>query len=250
MEPLYTALIIAGAVAVAAAVIVLVIRAKLRSAAAKYLGTDLKGAADMISKGLQDETELPKPISNVSEMYRPKLERDFPHMTYERFISLAEAALLSILRAISSGSTDELTDVTDALREKIRSVIESNARKGVTEHFDDVTLHRTAVADYRSADDKAVAVFEISFACVHFTEGSKKRKAAAAPAQFAASVTLCYGGEFAERSSSLTRSHNCPNCGAPVYAIAGRMLQCRYCGTGITEDIHGSWLADSYKIVK
>ena len=249
MEPVFTALIIAGAVIAAAAVTVLIVRAKLKSAARKYLGTDLKGAAEMIGRGSQDEANLPKPISNVSEMYRPKLERDFPAITYERFTALAEAVLLSVLRAISCGNADGLTDVTDAMREKVVSIIANNARKGVTEHYDDVTLHRTAIADYRSGEDKAVAVFEISFGCEHFTEGGRKSKAPV-HCELAASVTLCYGREFAEKSMTLTRSHNCPNCGAPVYAVGGKMLQCRYCGTGITEDIHGSWLADSFNLIK
>ncbi len=252
MEPIITILVTVGTIIAVIAVTVLIIRAVLNSASKRYLGMGFKETADMIGKGLKEESTLPKPISNVSEMYRPKLERDFPHMTYERFIAIANSALLSVFGAVESGNAETLTNVTDALRERVRGIIADNSGRGITEHFDDVKLHRTAVADYKSSDGKAVAVFEISFQCVHYLEGDKKcgkNGKPDVPGQYAASVTLCYGNEFAEETSTLMRSHNCPNCGAPVYSVGGKMLKCRYCGTGITEDIHRSWLADSYKFL-
>ena len=232
MGSIVAILVTVGAVIAVIAVTALIIRTAPDPATKRYLGME--------------------PISNVSEMYRPKLERDFPHLSYERFIETANSALLAIFGAVESGNTDALTNVTDTLRERVRGIIEHNASRGITEHFDDIKLHRTSIADYRSGDGKAVAVFEISFRCVHYREGDKKSEKKGkpdVPGQYAASITLCCGDEFAEKATALTRSHNCPNCGAPVYSTGERMLRCRYCGTGITEDIHRSWLADSYKFI-
>ena len=249
MGPILTTLIVIGIIVLAIALGVLFIRHKLNSVTRDYLGMNLKETSDLIKKGLQDEVSTPKSISNVSAMYKPQLERDFPEMSYERFLEMANSALMSILTAIEKESTSELTLATDALKEKVYNIISDNHNKGLVEHFDNIKIHRTAVADYKSGTDTATAVFEVSFESLHFYEG-KKNKVPENVTQMAASVTFSYGREFAEDSSTLTFSHNCPNCGAPVYSVGGRMMQCKYCGTGVTQDIHRSWLVSSYKFIK
>ncbi len=249
MEPIITTLVVIAIIVLAIAGGIMFIKWKLNSVTKRYLGMGLGQTADMLKQGLQEEATTPKSISNVSAMYKPKLERDFPDMSYERFIEMANSALLSILTSIESGSTDNMKLATDTLREKVYNIIRDNQNKGTVEHFDNVKIHRTAIADYKSTSDIATAVFEISFECMHFCEG-KKNKNPDTLCQMAASVTLSYGREFSEDSSSLTFSHNCPNCGAPVYSVGGRMMQCKYCGTGVTEDVHRSWVASAYKFIK
>ena len=121
--------------------------------------------------------------------------------------------------------------------------------RDVTEHFDDIKIHRTAIADYKSTGETANAVFEISFQCFHWLEGDKKSNKPENPVQYAASVTLSYGREFAENATNITYSHNCPNCGAPVYAVGGKIV-CKFCGTGITEEVYKSWLVSAYNFIK
>ena len=249
MGPILTTLIVIGIIVLAIAGGVMFIKWKLNSVTRKYLGMGLGQTANMLKQGLQEETTTPKSISNVSAMYKPKLLRDFPDMSYERFLEMANSSFLSILTAIENEKTDDMKLATDTLKEKVYNIIRDNQNKGVVEHFDNIKIHRTAIADYKSTTDVATAVFEISFECLHFFDG-KKNKYPDTLCQMAASITLSYGKEFSEDSSSLTFSHNCPNCGAPIYSVGGRMMQCRFCGTGVTEDVHRSWLASAYKFIK
>lgn len=249
MEPILTTLIVIGIIVLAIAGGVLFIRAKLNSVTKNYLGMDLKSTSELIKNGLKDEVTTPKSISNVSAMYKPQLLRDFPDMSYERFLEMANSSLTSILTAIENENTGDLRLATDSLKEKVYNIISDNHNKGVVEHFDSIKIHRTAIADYKSSSDVATAVFEISFQCLHYYQGKNTKKPENVT-QMAASVTLSYGREFAEDATTLTFSHNCPNCGAPVYSVGGRMMQCRFCGTGVTQDVHRSWLTSGYKFIK
>ncbi len=249
MGPILTTLIVIGIIVLAIALGVLFIRHKLSKVTRDYLGMDLKQTSELIKNGLKDEVTTPKSISNVSAMYQPKLMRDFPDMSYDRFLEMANTALMSILTAIEKENTSELKLATDTLKEKVCNIISDNHNKGLVEHFDNIRIHRTAIADYKSTSDVATAVFEISFESLHYFSG-KKNKIPENVTQMAASVTLSYGKQFTEDSTSLTFSHNCPNCGAPVYSVGGRMMQCRFCGSGVTQDIHRSWLVSGYKFIK
>lgn len=252
MDAVITTLIVIGIIFAAIAVGVLFVRAKLNSMTKRYLNMNLKQAGELIGNGLKDEVTTPKSISNVSAMYKPKLLRDFPDMSYERFIEIANSSFLSVLNAIENENTGKLSNATDSLKEKVYNIISDNRGRNTVEHFDDIKIHRTAIANYTSNSDTAKAVFEISFQCLHFFEGGKAAKNSKPdnPTQMAASITLCYGREYQEDTTTMTFAHNCPNCGAPVYSVGGRMMKCKYCGTGVTEEIHKSWLADSYKFIK
>ncbi len=249
MNPIITTLIIIGIVLLIIAAIVLFVKWKLNSVTRKYLNMNLKQTADLIGKGLKEEVTTPKPISNVSAVYKPRLMRDFPDMSYERFLDMANTALTSILVAIQTGNTDSIKDATDTVKQKVINIVAGNNSRNTVEHYDDIKIHRTAISDYRSTSDTATAVFEISFQCFHWLEGEKKSSRPENPTQYAASVTLSYGKEFAENATNLTYSHNCPNCGAPVYAVGGKIV-CKFCGTGITEDIYKSWLVSAYNFIK
>ena len=248
MTPILTAIGVVCVIATAIGIGVLVIKAKLNSATKRYLGMNLQQTADLIGRGLKDEVTTPRSISNVSAMYKPQLMRDFPDMTYERFLEMANSALVSILTAIEKESTSGIEFATDTLKQQIYDRICDNHDRNIIEHFDDIKLHRTVIANYKTTDDTATAVFEISFQCVHYLEG-KDKKIPENPQQFAASVTLGYGREYREDSRSITYSHNCPNCGAPVYAVGGKMMKCPYCGTGVTEEVYKSWSVSAYRFI-
>ncbi len=248
MSPILVTLIIIVIILLTIAGLVLYIRWRLGRATKKYLNMNLKQTADYIGKGLKDEVSTPKPISNVSAVYKPRLMRDFPDMTYERFLEMASTALVSIMTAIESGNTAKIENATDTVKEKVYNIICDNNSRNVVEHYDEIRIHRTAIADYRSTSETATAKFEISFQCCHYFEDGKHNKPEN-PTQMAGSITLSYGRDFAENATSLTYSHNCPNCGAPVYAVGGKIV-CKFCGTGITEQVYKSWLVSDYNFIR
>lgn len=249
MTAIVTTLIIVAIVVVGVFVVIAVIKHKLSSVTHKYLGMGLDETARLISDGLREESSTPKAISNMSAVYKPKLMRDFPQMTYEQFETLAKAALLSTLGAIENESTDGLENTTRGYAAAVQSVISDNKGRGVTEYFDDIKIHRLSIADYSSTADSAKAVFEISFQCRHyFSDTPEKNKDAVS--QFAAKIILVYSRESFEDSDNAIFSHNCPNCGAPLYGV-GENTVCKYCGSGFTEkDVTKVWLADSFNFIK
>ena len=249
MPAIVTTLIIVAIVVIGVLVVIAVVKHRLSSVTHKYLGMGLDETARLISDGLREEASTPKAISNMSAVYKPKLMRDFPQMTYEQFETLAKAVLLSTLGAIENESTDGLENTTRGYAAAVQSVISDNRGRGVTEYFDDIKIHRLSIADYSSAADSAKAVFEISFQCRHyFSDTPEKSKDAVS--QFAAKIILVYSRESFEDSDNAIFSHNCPNCGAPLYGV-GENTVCKYCGSGFTEkDVTKVWLADSFNFIK
>ena len=248
MEGIITTLIIIGIIVLVIVIAVAVIKHKLNSMTRQYLGMGLGETANLIKKGIAEESTTPKAISNLSAVYKPKLMRDFPDMTYGQFEETAKNTLISVLSSIQSGSIDGLLSPTENLRKKVQGIINANAATHAAEHFENIKIHRVSIADYRSTDKTAEAVFELSFQCNHFIDNGKNTKADDTLAQMAAKVVLIYGADEYENQSSVL-SHNCPNCGAPIQSV-GRNKACPYCGTGITEASVRCWLADSFDIIR
>ncbi|MBP5605171.1 MAG: hypothetical protein J6X60_06475 [Ruminiclostridium sp.] len=246
--PIITAIVIILIVVAVIFIVIAIIKRKLNSLTRTYLHMDLKQTANYLGDGIRNETTIPKSISNVSAVYEPRLLRDFPDMTYNRFLDMANSALISILTAIEHENEQEIELATDSLKSSIKGIIQDNRGKNVVEHFDNIKLHRTGISNYNSSEDNATTDFEISFQCIHYYAG-KDKKIPEDPSQFAARVTLSYGKEYKDDASSIVFSHNCPNCGAPVYSVGGKMMKCSYCGTGVTEEIYKSWLISAYRFI-
>ncbi len=249
MPAIVTTLIIVAIVVIGILVVIAVIKRNLSRAAHKYLGMGLDETARLISDGLREESSTPKAISNMSAVYKPKLMRDFPQMTYEQFETLAKTTLLSTLGAIENESTDGLENTTRGYISAVQSIISDNHGRNVTEYFDDIKVHRLSIADYKSSADSAKAVFEASFQCRHYFSDTPENNRNSL-SQLAAKIILVYSRESFEDSDNAVFSHNCPNCGAPIYGV-GENTVCKYCGSGFTEkDITKVWLADSFNFIK
>lgn len=249
MGGIITALIIAAIIVGGVAAAIGIVKYKLNSVTRQYLGMGLDETARLISDGLKEENTTPKPISNMSAVYKPKLMRDFPQMSYEQFETLAKSAFLSTLTAIESEDVQRLENTTRGFSQHIENIIADNRSRNVTEYFDDIKIHRVSIADYKSTADTANAVFEISFQCFHFFSDTPKKKKNNL-SQLAAKITLVYSRETFEDSDNAVFAHNCPNCGAPLYGV-GKDTVCRYCGSGFTEkDVTKVWLADSFNFIK
>ena len=223
MESIITTLVVIGIIVLAIVIVVAVIKHKLNSMTRQYLGMGLGETADFIKKGIAEESTTPKAISNLSAVYKPKLMRDFPDMTYGQFEETAKNTLISVLSSIQTGNIEGLLSPTENLRKKVGGIIKANTATNVTEHYDNIRIHRVSIADYRSTDKTAEAVFELSFQCNHFIDNGKSTKNDDTLTQMAAKVLLIYGVDEYENQSSVL-SHNCPNCGAPIHEVGGNKV--------------------------
>lgn len=238
MGAIITTLIVIGIIVLAIVIGVAVIRHKLNKVTQKYLGKNLEQVGEAIKEGLNDDSQPPRKISVMTSINRPKFEKDFPEMSYAQIETMAKNALTGYLNAVESQDAGKLYEPSLNLTQQLHDRLTDNASRGI-EHFDNVKIHRIALANYINSGGVVDAVFEISFECYHFFEESEKLNA---PNQLACSVVLNHGKALAD--GAVIEGHNCPNCGAAVTSAV-----CEYCGTGISQIDIKVWLADSVKFI-
>ncbi|MDE7234757.1 MAG: zinc ribbon domain-containing protein [Ruminiclostridium sp.] len=235
MEAVLTTLIVIAVIAAAIAIAVWLIKRKLNQATRKYLGMGLDQTADLIRNGIREEASAPKPVANMTAVYKPKLLRDFPEMSYEQVETMAKNTLLGFLTAVAAEDTGKLFQPSRNLIQQAQSRIDRNALHGVREQFGSPKIHKISMTNYHSENGTVDAEFQLSFEALH---GGTQ------PEQMSCTVLLNCGRAEAEETGGAYYSHTCPSCGAPVMAVGANKV-CRYCGSGITERGTRVWLADS-----
>lgn len=245
MDAIVTTLIVIGIIVLAIVIGVAVIRYKLNQVTQKYLNKSLSEVGDAIKEGLNDDSQPPRKISVMTSIHQPKFLKDFPETSYNQIESMARNALTGFLDAVETEDVSKLYKPSVNLRNQAEKRIADNSSNGKPEHFDSIKIHRTALANYIKTDSSVDAIFEIAFECYNYFNESEKLNA---PNQLACSVTMNYGRAESDDSSDSVFAHNCPNCGAPVSAIAGNKV-CEFCGSGFTEIDTRVWLADSIKFI-
>lgn len=235
MEPIITTLIVLAIIAAAIMLAIGLIKRRLNQATRKYLGMGLGETADLIRNGIREEASTPKPIANMTPVYKPKLLRDFPETSYEQVETMAKNALLGFLTAVAAEDAGKLFRPSRNLTQQAQSRIDGNRAQSLSERFDSPKIHKISMSDYRSANGTADAEFQISF---------EAGRGGAQPEQMSCAVLLNCGRAEAEESGGAVFSHTCPSCGAPVTAV-GASKVCRYCGSGLSERGTRVWLADS-----
>lgn len=237
------------------AIIIFIIVRKIRRFTQSALGMSPSQAADLISDGLKSEITTPKPITSLSAVYAPQIERDFPQVGYHGMDTLARNTLVAVLNAIESKSTAGLSadKCSPALISKIDNIISDLNSRNASEKYDNIKIHKSGISAYSNKSSEAVATFEISLQ-YNFskTENGKVIKNTNANnseglVQAAYKVMLTYNQHLHEETTSVVFSSNCPNCGAPIDARNG---VCQYCGAGITEIADRIWQVNDYNLFK
>ena len=216
----------------------------------RYLGMGLNQTANMLAQGIGEESALPKPISNLTPVYRPKIERDFPELGFANMENMAKNGLVSILNAVEAETAEGIGDASPRLVRQVGGIIDDNRSRGEHARYDDIRIHKISVSGYTRSERAAKADFEMSFEALCFTEkgglvsGGSKEK----PSQLAARITLTYNQEAHSETTSVVFGSSCPNCGAPVTAI-GKEKHCPYCGSGLREISDRIWQIDSFSLL-
>lgn len=252
MEGLIIVLGLILAIIITVVIIVLVIKSKLERLTRSTLNMGLGETANMLMKGIKEEATLPKSISNMTAVYKPQIERDFPQLGYAAMQTMAENALLSVFNALEAGDTEKLTNASSKLSDFVQNRIDDFAGKETKVFFDNVKIHKSGISSYKKTETTAEAVFEISLEYLFYTvSGSGKVESGSKETlqQAVYQLVLSYDQQEYLNTTNIVFSSNCPNCGAPVSAM-GKNKQCPYCGSGLTEIADRIWLANSYKLIK
>ena len=142
--------------------------------------------------------------------------------------------LVSALRAIDEEDGSLLSEATEELRKQVANRIEMNRSEGVREVYEQVTVHRTEIANYEKRDGKCIITFQSAVGHLHYKEKDGKTIWGDAErlTQTKYNVEVLY-----IQDEKLTKMGNavgttCPHCGAPVTNLGA--MYCEYCGLAVT----------------
>lgn len=211
------------------------IRSRIRYYCRMLFGTNTVSGG--IRKMEAEYSETPKSVSAATSLYLPKITKDFPEFHYEEARERAENVLISYLRSVDSYNCGLLTEGSNELKDKLMQKIQMLKSEGTKEHFQNIKIHRTEIAQYRKTKGRCSIVFQSAMESVHFAEkgGSIIRGRNDRREQSKYNVEMIYiqDREQIENLGDRGLALNCPNCGAPIQSIG--MKTCQYCDSPVME---------------
>lgn len=229
----------------------LVIRYKLNKLTRSYLGKSVGETAKMLTQGLKDECTLPYAVPKLTPLYKPKIERDFPEMSFSQMESMAKNGMADILNAIENGKPESVKHSSIRLQNQIGGIVEDARSNGEEIHYDNLKIHNVGVESYNADSETASVVFQVALESVYYVikDGKVKTGTKEHQTQNLFSIQLSHNQNLTVDTAESYIESNCPNCGAPVPA-AGKNRACPYCGTGLVAVVDKIWQIDSFKLLK
>lgn len=191
----------------------------------------------------------PYSVPQLSAVYKNRIEREFPEMSYERMESMARNGMIAILNALESKKIDSVKDSSPNLQNQLKVIVEDYSGRGENIHYDNVDIHAAAIATYNSNKSTATAVFQVSLQSLAYRtkNGAVISGSNTMPRQNLFSITLMHN-QAGNSGSQHYFEANCPNCGAPIEDLSCR--SCPFCGSGLVPVVDKIWQIDSFKLLK
>ncbi len=204
--------------------------------------------AELLAAGTNAE-QPPYPVPNLTAAYKPKIERDFPEIGYERMEAMARNGIISILNAVESKRPDDVENASKTLKNQLKIIIEDYSRRQEDIHYDNVEIHAVGIENYVSNQSSASVIFQISLQSLAYRtkNGAVVSGFNTKPTQNLFSIVLMHNQKGKETAQGYFEA-NCPNCGAPIEDIQSR--KCSYCGSGLVPVVDKIWQIDSFKLLK
>lgn len=230
-------------------VVVRVLMIKLSHAIHSALNSSTaRMTAELLAAGTNAE-QPPYPVPNLTAAYKPKIERDFPEIGYERMEAMARNGIISILNAVESKRPDDVENASKTLKNQLKIIIEDYSRRQEDIHYDNVEIHNVGIENYVSNQSSASVIFQISLQSLAYRtkNGAVVSGFNTKPTQNLFSIVLMHNQKGKETDQGYFEA-NCPNCGAPIEDIQSR--KCSYCGSGLVPVVDKVWQIDSFKLLK
>ena len=154
-----------------------IVREKLRRLSRMAFGTD------SITEGLEQQAKelavTPKSVSAMTRIFLPQIQRDFPDFHIEQFKDKVENALMLALQAISAADAGiferQIKDgVSEEFLAQIKNRIRENETEAVTEHYEQIQIHQTEIANYEKKQGTCVITFQSAVGYLHYCEKAGK----------------------------------------------------------------------------
>lgn len=214
-----------------------IVREKLRRLSRMAFGTD------SITEGLEQQAKelavTPKSVSAMTRIFLPQIQRDFPDFHIEQFKDKVENALMLALQAISAADAGiferQIKDgVSEEFLAQIKNRIRENETEAVTEHYEQIQIHQTEIANYEKKQGTCVITFQSAVGYLHYCEKAGKvlsgSKELTEQTRYNVQLMYIQNEKLAGMDNAVGTT--CPNCGAPITNLGA--AYCKYCGSAVT----------------
>ena len=207
-------------------------RRKVRDFSNAVFGTD--SIVEGWNKQADELASTPKSVSGMTRIFAPQIERDFPDFNLDQFRNKVENMLVSALRAISEEKVSLLAEVSEELKQQVENQIEMNRAEGIQEVCEQITVHRTEIANYEKREGKCIITFQSAVGYLHYRkkdgrviQGDTERLT---QTKYNVEVLYIQNEKLAKTDNAVGTT--CPHCGAPVTNLGA--MYCEYCGLAVT----------------
>lgn len=225
--------------------IILFVYIKVRRSAKKLGFSNFNGLMDEIKKGENDYKYNHKPVSGMTRLLKPTIEKDFPSFNESELFNMTETNLLMIFNTIED---KEFKGNLPLLNDKLKEIIKDYKTNNINVKYDDVYFHGFAIKDYYKKS--GVATIKVSTSLEYYYTKEKDNKIienySDYKKQTSFTVDFIYVYDVTQiKDYTNVIGINCPNCGAPVKDLGNKV--CRYCNTGLEDLNLKNWHISSYK---
>lgn len=240
LTSLLPGVLIFGGVALLVLVLVLVavrsIRLMLRrisQSVPAMLMNELK--KDIESGDYARRMQEPVSLSGMDRIYGPQIKADFPELNLDELKTRAERLARTTLLAIHMEDPSLLSESAELYSAQVRHHIDNLQSLSQKERYEEITIHRSVISDYRKDAGTCRIRFQIAVGARYrkLAEDGRILAGQDGVTQFKAELEALYVQDRDQlRSQSIEAlAFNCPNCGAPVPALGEKT--CDYCGAAI-----------------
>lgn len=245
---LVLALIVIGAIAYG----IYKAKKKVQEFSRMAFGTpDLKKGLEQVEK----EYEVsPKSVSTMTNLYLPRITKDFPDFSYPEMKERAQNCLTSYLLGLHHFDPGMLKEGNAQLKSKLEHDISILKNADKREHFDNIRIHQTEIAGYAKRSGKCIVTFQTSIQYNYYVtnpEGEviQGKKDTLFQSKYEEDLIYIQDASLIDTKYEAAMGLNCPNCGAPIVGLGKKF--CEYCGTGIVEVNVKAWhFGDVREVIK
>ena len=213
------------------------IKRKVEDVSQALFGTD--SLVEGWNKQADELAATPKSVSGMTRIFEPQIQRDFPDFHIEQFKDKVENALMLALQAISAADAGiferQIKDgVSEEFLAQIKNRIRENETEAVTEHYEQIQIHQTEIANYEKKQGTCMITFQSAVGYLHYCEKAGKvlsgSKELTEQTRYNVQLMYIQNEKLAGMDNAVGTT--CPNCGAPITNLGA--AYCEYCGSAVT----------------